>query len=119
MVQPNNKKSAGEDTVDVMNLAAAKSSIQIGYLHTNEHFSDDCGYCKGEKVGVKKGHASWGISATKMPTQHYQVLMDRGWRRCGTYYYLWDLAQSCCKPYTIRLDVNEFEPSNSQKKVLK
>jgi len=54
-----------------------------------------------------------------MPVDHYQKLMDRGWRRCGTYYYKWDMEQSCCQPYTIRLDANEFEPTQSQKKVLK
>jgi arginine-tRNA-protein transferase len=46
-------------------------------------------------------------------------MMDRGWRRCGCYVYKYDLEQSCCQPYTIRLDITEFEISASQKKVLK
>jgi arginine-tRNA-protein transferase len=44
--------------------------------------------------------------------------MERGWRRCGAYYYKYDFTTACCQPYTIRLDVNQFEISKSQKKVL-
>lgn len=54
-----------------------------------------------------------------MRTDDYQILMDRGWRRCGQYYYKWDFLQSCCQPYTIRLDVGDFQISHSQTKVLK
>jgi arginine-tRNA-protein transferase len=49
----------------------------------------------------------------------YQKLMDRGWRRCGTYYYKFDFENSCCQPYTIRLDTQEYQISASQKKVMK
>ena len=45
--------------------------------------------------------------------------MVRGWRRCGTYYYKFDLERSCCQPYVIRLDSTKFEISKSQRKVLK
>jgi arginyl-tRNA---protein transferase len=29
--------------------------------------------------------------------------MERGWRRCGTYYYKPNLLKSCCKLFTHRL----------------
>ena len=54
-----------------------------------------------------------------MTVDDYQKLMDRGWRRCGTYYYKWDFEQSCCQPYTIRLREEEFKISKSQKQVMK
>ena len=54
-----------------------------------------------------------------MTADDYQKLMDRGWRRCGEYYYKWDFEQSCCQPYTIRLDTKKFQASKSQKQVLK
>lgn len=53
-----------------------------------------------------------------MTVDVYQKLMDRGWRRCGKYMYKYDFESACCQPYTIRLDVNEFQISKSQKKVL-
>lgn len=54
-----------------------------------------------------------------MKVDDYQKLMDRGWRRCGGYYYKNDFEQSCCQSYTIRLDATEYKISNSQKKVMK
>ena len=36
-------------------------------------------------------------------------MMDRGWRRCGDYYYKPNNQLSCCMSYTIRLDVNKFK----------
>ncbi len=54
-----------------------------------------------------------------MTTGDYQKLMDRGWRRCGAYFYKYDFEGSCCQPYTIRLDTTEFKITQSQKKVMK
>jgi len=45
--------------------------------------------------------------------------MEKGWRRCGTYYYKPDLAKSCCKSFTHRLDVTGYRPKKDQKKALK
>ena len=98
--------------------SSARTYLNIGGCHTNELGSNDCGYCKG-KDKQPKGHKSWGISSTKMTVADYQKLMDRGWRRCGTYYYKWDFLQSCCQPYTIRLNQEEFAISASQRQVLK
>ena len=95
-----------------------KTYIDVARSHLNERRGSECGYCHGTKPGIQPGHASWGISSTKMATEHYQKLMERGWRRCGAYYYKYDFTTACCQPYTIRLDVNEFEISKSQKKVL-
>ncbi len=49
----------------------------------------------------------------------YEVLMERGWRRCGTYYYKPNLFRSCCKSFTHRLDVARYRPRKDQKKAIK
>lgn len=49
----------------------------------------DCGYCKGKKENP--GSATWGVGSPKLSTDDYQIMMDRGWRRCGTYIYKYDL----------------------------
>ena len=46
-------------------------------------------------------------------------MMDRGWRRCGTYYYKNDFESSCCQSYTIRLNVDDYKISDDQKKVMR
>ncbi|CAG0886473.1 unnamed protein product [Cyprideis torosa] len=49
----------------------------------------------------------------------YQDLVDRGWRRSGSYCYKPDMPHMCCPSYTIRCEVSSFRPSKSQRKVLK
>ena len=49
----------------------------------------------------------------------YELLMERGWRRCGTYYYKLDLGKSCCKQWTIRQDVTKFKIKKDQKRTVK
>ena len=92
--------------------------IDIQYMHLNEKgLSENCGYCAGKKENP--GSATWGLGSPRLSVVDYQKMMDRGFRRCGTYIYKYDLEQSCCQPYTIRLNVDEWQISQSQKKVEK
>jgi arginine-tRNA-protein transferase len=45
--------------------------------------------------------------------------MERGWRRCGTYYYKTDLTRSCCKQWTLRQDATKFRIKKDQKKTVR
>lgn len=49
----------------------------------------------------------------------YQLMMERGWRRCGDYYYKNNLGKACCKQWTIRLDTSNFKIKKDQKKTVK
>lgn len=75
----------------------------------------ECGYC-GRATASSR---SFGFTAKQMAVRHYEVLMLRGWRRSGTYFYKPILHKTCCPAYTIRLPVQEFQPSRAQKKVLR
>ena len=55
----------------------------------------------------------------KMEPYTYELLMERGWRRCGTYYYKPNLQKSCCKLYTHRMEARLFKPKRDQKKAIK
>ena len=101
----------------LLEQANGQSLIDVQYMHANEKHSTRCGYCGGKKPDP--GSSSWGIGVLRLSVQDYEIMMDRFWRRCGTYAYKYDLEQSCCQPYPIRLDVTEFQISKSQKKVLK
>ncbi|KAM5534298.1 hypothetical protein V8D89_012026 [Ganoderma adspersum] len=79
-----------------------------------------CGYCgpPGQRSAAKTNyHAAEGI-AQVMSCRVYQEIMNRGWRRAGTYFYKPNLKRSCCPQYTIRLDALEFKPSKSQRKIV-
>ena len=98
-------------------IPPSQTVIDINGCSSNKSKGDSCGYCKGSKKD--KGHSQWGLTSHKMTVDDYQKLMDRGWRRCGGYYYKFDFEGSCCQPFTIKLDTKEYEISKSQKKVLK
>ncbi len=69
--------------------------INVNYMHLpKKRKHDKCGYCKSQKPNP--GSATWGIGAPRLSVTDYQTMMDRGWRRCGTYIYKYDLEQSCC-----------------------
>ncbi|GMT00566.1 hypothetical protein PENTCL1PPCAC_22740, partial [Pristionchus entomophagus] len=92
-----------------------------------------CGYCKNEKMkrklnlGEKKGNeeemkgssVSLGAWAHKLDVYDYQMLLNGGWRRSGSYLYKPDMEKTCCPQYTIRLDVDKFTLSRTQKRVLR
>jgi len=78
----------------------------------------ECGYCKDEN-GKKKGSTSNGIWAHEMSTNVYQKLIDRGWRRSGSYLYKPCMAHTCCPQYTIRQPVDDFKLSKSQRKAIR
>lgn len=71
-----------------------------------------CGYCD------TNGSCSAGVVASTMLVDDYQILMDRGWRKCGTYYYKSLMDKTCCPLYTIRCDANNFKISHSQHRVV-
>ena len=78
-----------------------------------EDEGSECNYChKGLSY-------SWGLVSPNYEPYTYQTMMERGWRRCGTYYYKLDLQRSCCKQWTHRMDVNEFKIKKDQKKTIK
>lgn len=83
-----------------------------------EYFGGDsghrCGYCGSSNTNYS--HGMWAHSMTSLD---YQDLIDRGWRRSGQYVYKPTMKKMCCPSYTIKCDALSFNPSKSQKKVLK
>ncbi|XAR71936.1 Arginyltransferase [Bertholletia excelsa] len=74
-----------------------------------------CGYCRS--VGSTSiSHGLWPLSLT---VDHYQGLLDRGWRRSGCYLYKPEMERTCCPSYTIRLRASDFIPSKEQTRVSK
>ncbi|KZT12812.1 uncharacterized protein LAESUDRAFT_733408 [Laetiporus sulphureus 93-53] len=75
-----------------------------------------CGYC-GPPGERSKEETSWH-QAECIPLQMSCKMVDRGWRRSGTYCYKPDLKRSCCPAYTIKLDALTFKESRSQRKLV-
>ncbi|KAI0335581.1 hypothetical protein GY45DRAFT_1350777 [Cubamyces sp. BRFM 1775] len=82
--------------------------------------NNTCGYCgpPGQRSEEETNyHKAEGL-AMQLSCRVYQEMIDRGWRRSGTYCYKPDLKRSCCPQYTIKLDALRFKPSKSQRKLL-
>ncbi|EXJ82632.1 arginine-tRNA-protein transferase [Capronia epimyces CBS 606.96] len=73
-----------------------------------------CGYCKSTT-----GSSAYYMSCDNLRLDHYQELMDRGWRRSGSLYYKPDLLHSCCPQYTIRyLKAADFKPGRESRRAI-
>jgi arginine-tRNA-protein transferase len=82
----------------------------------------ECGYCKGARAAyVDKERAAssqaYSILADSLEASLYEDFLCAGWRRSGNALYKPDNFESCCPALTIRLPVERFSPSKSQRKV--
>lgn len=82
-------------------------------LYPEEVDNSTCGYCHANK----KGRKTYGFVTNGVLPSDYQGLMDRGFRRSGTYVYRPNNMKTCCPCYTIRLDVLQFKMSKNQRNV--
>ncbi|KAK9478574.1 arginine-tRNA-protein transferase [Lipomyces japonicus] len=71
-----------------------------------------CGYCHSDESAI------YGFSFTSLTVEHYQLLLERGLRRSGTFMYKPDLLNSCCPQYAIRLEASKFKPSKEHRQAL-
>ncbi|KAJ5318864.1 Arginyl-tRNA--protein transferase 1 [Penicillium brevicompactum] len=74
---------------------------------------NSCGYCKS-----KDGSASYYTTSTSVHPEHYEDLINNGWRRSGSLYYKQNLLQSCCPHYTLRLEAADYRPRRDQRKAI-
>ena len=100
-----------------MENSIEKVKLNLGRMYIDDDPSG-CGYCK-EGTDKKKQSYSFGFVVDKYPPKLYEEMMFCGWRRCGNYTYKPNLAKSCCKLYTCRLNVLDYKISKQQKKVMK
>ncbi|KAE9547732.1 hypothetical protein FO519_009059 [Halicephalobus sp. NKZ332] len=87
--------------------------------------SGSCGYCKRGRrktPGVSDNEEpsfSLGVIAHFLTCEDFNQMLDIGWNRSGKYLYKPIMDKTCCPQYTIRLDVNKFRLSRTQKRVLR
>jgi len=72
----------------------------------------DCAYIKGRSVRMNYKYTSY---ANK---EFNSALIQRGWRRFGKYYF-YPICNGCNECKSLRIDVENFKPSKSQKKAIK
>ncbi|KAK0559899.1 Arginyl-tRNA--protein transferase 1 [Tilletia horrida] len=82
--------------------------------------ASSCGYCSppGTRSKERTMH-SFFFYCLLVDPEAYQALIDAGWRRSGELIYKPNNATTCCPQHTIRLPVDRFTPSRSQRRALK
>lgn len=91
--------------VGLCRLPALTSLFQCSYCHDILYLLNGVRPHPNPSLG-----ASYYARSKSLCPKHYQLLMDRGWRRSGTLLYLPDAARSCCPHYTIRYEVPCLPP---------
>ncbi|EMD40631.1 hypothetical protein CERSUDRAFT_111211 [Gelatoporia subvermispora B] len=79
-----------------------------------------CGYCSppGERSKEESSIHQAECIPIRLSCESYQRMIDRGWRRSGTFCYKPDMQRTCCPQYTIKLDALDFKPSRSQRQLV-
>lgn len=93
--------------------------INLNNIHLN--IINPCGYCT-KPSKIHSNSLNWltnGFTCPLMSCETYQMLLERGWRRCGTYYYRPEASKCCCRPYMIRLEVQKYRIRSSHLQSLK
>ena len=79
----------------------------------------ECSYCYGKRhtyLGeVEEGvpYHKLGFSSSKFRYDDYEALLNEGFTRCGSYFYIRNMKLSCCEAYQYRVDAESFKPSHS------
>ncbi len=72
----------------------------------------ECSYLEGNKVRMYYKYV------TRSNALFNSAVIERGWRRFGNYYF-YPICKDCNECKSLRIDVNNFKPSKSQKKAIK
>ena len=94
-----------KSTADLSNLTV----VDINQAHN--YSAHECSYSK-----VSRGSTTCGFEAAKVTALDYNELMERGFRRCGTYFYKPDLFRSHWQWYTLRMDATLHKIRKSHQK---
>lgn len=91
----------------------------------------ECGYCHGKKenfLGLslpaeaappsKCTSATIGTHVEQMTSLQYDLLLNRNFRRSGTFLYKNDMLRACCRMYTIRTDLGQMKISKEHRQLV-
>lgn len=95
-------------------VADAETARKLSLFRPLGYQRNACGYCKTSQ----NGSAAYYTSSVSVRPEHYEDLVNRGWRRSGTLYYRQNLQRSCCPHYTLRLEAASFKPSKDQRQAV-
>jgi len=56
-----------------------------------------------------------GFTTNKLRIDDYEILLENGFTRCGSYVYARNQMKSCCEVYQYKVRLPDFKMSKSQR----
>ncbi|CAL5407466.1 unnamed protein product [Camellia sinensis] len=109
MADKKNRSEASSSSSSSGTNRGESSVVDVGRRRSS------CGYCRSDS----DSSISHGLWAQSLTVDHYQGLLDRGWRRSGCFLYKPEMERTCCPAYTIRVKASDLIPSKEQLRVSK
>ena len=79
-----------------------------------------CGYCRNPITNMyNKTCYKYKLKLKSIPIDIFEEMLNKGWTRCGDEIYISSYEKTCCKLYQPRLNINNFQITNEQKKIMK
>ncbi|KAJ5478768.1 hypothetical protein N7530_004277 [Penicillium desertorum] len=105
-----------------MQQVDAERARKLSLFRPLGYQKNSCGYCKSKDGSLLPPTAVFGASyytsSTSVLPEHYDELINGGWRRSGNLYYKQNLLRSCCPHYTLRLEASAYRPRRDQRKAI-
>ena len=119
---PSNSGTAADSSPGASNGPSTAISSSNNIVRPYGYSNSECGYCKGSRssvIGATVGSSSksYSVLVEKMTPAAYEHFICRGWRRSGIHLYKPSNFESCCPTLTIRLPVEQYQPTKSQKQI--
>ena len=101
-----------------------RTSILLTRSHSDKQGSPECSYCKGKRQTYKgqetdQKYYKVGFTTNKLKVSDYEILLQQGFTRCGSYVYIRNQMKSCCECYQYKVPVRSFKMNKSQKQTMK
>ena len=102
-----------------------KTSILLTRSHDDAKGSEDCSYCHGKRTlysGEEEKDLKYhklGFTTNKFRVNDYELLLQKGFTRCGTYVYIRNQIKSCCEIYQYKVPIADFKMNRAQRQTMK
>lgn len=112
--EPESSPSRSDSIGSKLASDRARTSV-VEYLGPSSSY---CGYCKRSERQSGGGRRSYDMQTYSLRVSDYQTLLDRNWRRSGTYSYCPINQTTCCPNYPVICPALRFHLTRSQRKCI-
>ena len=101
------------------------TSVLMSRSHSDVKGAKECDYCFGKRTNASGEeekdleYFKLGMTTNKLKVSDYEILLQKGFTRCGSYIYIRNPTKSCCEVYQYKVRVDEFKINKNQKQTMR